>query len=94
MHTKKGQPMSATRQDPRILEEIAAVGESSHTMAVGGYCLWEFQDQVWNLKKQSCGEDFAPGAPPADPGRFDGDIVKKYCELSHGFAANAANATS
>jgi len=40
----------------------------------GGYCLWEFRDETWMLKKDCCKEGYVPSEPPAENGRFQGQI--------------------
>ena len=47
----------------------------------GGTALWESVAGEWRLMKSACAEGFDPGSPPLDPGNYEGEIVKKLCEL-------------
>jgi hypothetical protein len=48
--------------------------------AAGGYGIWEFSRGAWSLRRVVCGVGFAPGDPPAQAGRFEGELIRKYCE--------------
>lgn len=53
---------------------------SSQFMASGGYALWTFKSDAWELMKSDCAEGYIPGGPPIQQGKFDGEVVKKPCE--------------
>jgi hypothetical protein len=58
-----------------------AKGGSSGGVAVGSaYALWEYRCGSWVVKKPGDAEGYHAGSPPAQQGRFEGEIVRKYCE--------------
>ena len=58
-----------------------AQGASSRASTAGsGYALWEYRSGSWVVKKPGDAEGYQPGSPPAQEGRFEGEIVRKYCE--------------
>jgi hypothetical protein len=58
-----------------------AVGSTSQGEAAGkAYSLWEYRSGSWVVKKPGNADGYHPGSPPAQEGRFEGEIVRKYCE--------------
>jgi len=56
-------------------------GGLNHGVAAGsGYTLWEYRSGSWVVKKPGNAEGYHPGSPPNQEGRFEGEIVRKYCE--------------
>ena len=54
---------------------------SSHGVAAGSaYALWEYRSGCWVVKKPGDADGFHAGSPPTQEGRFEGEIVRKYCE--------------
>jgi hypothetical protein len=51
------------------------------------YALWEFRSGSWIVKEPGSAEGYHPGSPPAQAGRFEGEIVRKYCEPILGSAS-------
>lgn len=45
-----------------------------------GSALWESVAGEWLLLKCGCSEGFEAGSPPADLGKYEGEIVRKLCE--------------
>jgi hypothetical protein len=48
--------------------------------ADSAYTLWEYRSGSWLVKKAGNAEGYHPGSPPNQVGRFEGEIVRKYCE--------------
>jgi len=71
MSTKKAQAISA--------EEPVLVG-SSQKATYGGYSVWEYQDETWSLRKESCSLGYHAGQSPKEKGQFEGQLVRKHCE--------------
>ena len=55
--------------------------------AKSAYALWEYRSGSWVVKKPGDAEGYHPGSPPAQAGRFEGEIVRKYCEPVLGSAS-------
>jgi hypothetical protein len=53
---------------------------TTHSKASGGYGIWEFSQGAWSLRSATCPVGYTPGAPPAQAGRFEGELIRKYCE--------------
>lgn len=68
-----------TEHEPLQAVEEATGSHSSKKMAAGGYAIWEYRDEAWSLMNQSCAVGYEAGGPPSTPGRFDGEVVRKYC---------------
>jgi hypothetical protein len=60
--------------DPIATQTRAMLPTSRSANDQGGYCLWEFRDETWMLKKDCCKEGYVPSALPAESGRFEGQI--------------------
>ena len=45
----------------------------------GGFCLWQFTEGRWVLKKESCEPGYEQGLPPVEKGTFEGHLVKTPC---------------
>jgi hypothetical protein len=71
--------MSTTRE--QIIEgAVPPLVASSWKMAAGGYCVWEYEDETWTVKKESCALGYHPGDAPQEKGRFEGEVLRKHCE--------------
>ena len=55
---------------------------TSKPFAAGGYCIWEYSRGAWAIKTTSHARGYHPGDPPSQPGRFEGELVKKHCEAA------------
>jgi hypothetical protein len=55
-------------------------GTSRGVASRSAYALWEYRSGSWVVKKPAGAEGFQAGSPPAQQGRFEGEIVRKYCE--------------
>jgi hypothetical protein len=65
----------------KIPKPIVGRGGSSQGVATAtAYALWEFRSGSWVVKKPGDAEGFHAGSPPTQEGRFEGEIVRKYCE--------------
>jgi hypothetical protein len=71
--------MPMTRKKPAFVMADKPI-TTTHKKAVGGYGIWEFSRGGWSLRRLECGVGFAPGDPPAQAGRFEGELIRKYCE--------------
>ena len=71
--------MPMTRKKPAFLTGSEAPTTTRKT-AVGGYGIWEYSRGAWSLRRLECGVGFAPGDPPEQAGRFEGELIRKYCE--------------
>ena len=60
--------------DPIVTQTRAMSPTKRGSNVEGGYCLWEFRDERWMLKKDCCKEGYVPSEPPAESGRFQGQI--------------------
>jgi hypothetical protein len=45
-----------------------------------GSALWESVAGNWVLLKCGCTAGFQAGLPPEEPGRYEGEIIRKFCE--------------
>lgn len=59
---------------------LAKVGSSGGVASKSAYALWEYRSGSWVVKRPAGAEGFQAGSPPAQKGRFEGEIVRKYCE--------------
>jgi hypothetical protein len=48
--------------------------------SASGYTLWEYRSGSWVVRKPGHAEGYHAGSPPNQEGRFEGEIVRKYCE--------------
>ena len=71
--------MAITHKKRSILRGDSPV-TTTHSKAAGGYGIWEFSRGAWSLRRAMHGVGFAPGDPPAQAGRFEGELIRKYCE--------------
>jgi hypothetical protein len=60
--------------DPIVTQTRGMVPTKSAANDQGGYCLWEFRDETWMLKKDCCKEGYVPSEPQAESGRYQGQI--------------------
>jgi hypothetical protein len=60
--------------DPIMGQTLASMPTSRATYDQDGYCLWEFRNQTWMLKKDCCQAGYVPSQPPVESGRFQGQI--------------------
>jgi hypothetical protein len=71
--------MPMTRKKPAFL-----MGDkpptTTNVRAAGCYGIWEFSRGAWSLRRLECGVGFAPGDPPEQAGRFEGELIRKSCE--------------
>ena len=66
---------------PKIPKRLLArAGSSGGAVSAGAYALWEYRSGSWVVKKPGDAEGYHPGSPPVQAGRFEGEIVRKYCE--------------
>ena len=73
---------------PKLLKIHLTHAASSHgETAKSAYALWEYRSGSWIVKKPGDAEGYHPGSPPAQAGRFEGEIVRKYCEPVLGLAS-------
>ena len=78
----------STLLDPIIIQ-TQSMGKSSGPMnEQSGYCLWEFRNENWMLKKDCCREGYVPSQPPVEGGRFQGQI-RALAAVSAGNVAHA-----
>jgi hypothetical protein len=74
--------------DPIVVQTHRMVQSSGKwERAEAGYCLWEFRNQTWLLKKDCCLAGHVPSQPPVESGRFEGQIRA----LAAIWAGNAAH---
>ncbi len=71
--------MPTRRKKPVILRGDK-VPTTTYDRAAGGYGIWEFSRGDWSLRRAICGVGFAPGGPPTQAGRFEGELIRKCCE--------------
>jgi hypothetical protein len=71
--------MSTKHEQPVFGRGSYPVTTTGHT-APGGYGIWEFSQGTWSLRSAVCPEGYAPGEPPVQAGRFEGELIRKYCE--------------
>jgi hypothetical protein len=71
----KPSPKSGAMPRPKL-------NSTSSPLLAGGYCIWEFARGAWALKSTSCARGYLPGVPPAQAGKFEGELVKKHCEAA------------
>ncbi len=71
--------MPMTRKKPAFLRGDRPV-TTTEGKAAGGYGIWEYSRGTWMLRRLVCGVGFAPGEPPEQAGRFEGELIRKYCE--------------
>ena len=45
-----------------------------------GHTLWESHKGAWVVKACACAAGNEAGPPPEDPGKFEGEIVRKPCQ--------------
>lgn len=64
----------STVLDPVIIQTQKMARSSGPRGEQSGYCLWEFRNQNWNLKKDCCREGYVPSQPPTERGHFQGQI--------------------
>ena len=55
----------------------------------GGYALWQYTAGNWVLKKDECEEGYECGAPPQEPGSYEGE-VRKTAGVPRGGRGSAA----
>ena len=60
--------------------EIATFTEKPSKDLGMGSALWESVAGEWVLLKCGCAAGFEAGSPPVDPGKYEGEIVRKFCE--------------
>jgi hypothetical protein len=73
---------------PKTPRHLLARGGSSRGVAsASAYALWEYRSGSWVVKKPGNAEGYHSGSPPAQAGRFEGEIVRKYCEPVLGSAS-------
>jgi hypothetical protein len=73
---------------PKTPRHLLARGGSSRGVAsASAYALWEYRSGSWVVKKPGNAEGYHSGSPPAQAGRFEGEIVRKYCEPILGWAS-------
>jgi hypothetical protein len=51
---------------------------SAH-LGARGYCVWQYGDQGWVIIKRRCRRGHHPGQPPAEKGKYKGEIKRKFC---------------
>jgi hypothetical protein len=71
--------MSRKQEEPVFGSAVAAV-TTTHRKASGGYGIWEYSQGAWSLRNAMCPDGYTPGAPPVQAGRFEGELIRKYCE--------------
>jgi hypothetical protein len=77
----KGENSMPTKQQKPVFGRGAYAGTTSGPMnAAGGYGIWEFSQGAWSLRSAECPTGYTTGEPPAQAGRFDGELIRKYCE--------------
>lgn len=47
------------------------------SQSVAGFGIWVYRDGAWHLEENLCQKGYEPGGPPAVPGRFPGDRIRK-----------------
>jgi hypothetical protein len=53
--------------------------ETTKGKVTGGYTLWQYTAGTWVLKRDASEEGYECGAPPSEPGRFEGELRKMAC---------------
>ena len=71
--------MPMKQEKPAFLRGDSPVS-TTHNGAAGGYAIWEFSQGAWSLRIAASPAGFAPGDPPAQAGRFEGELIRKHCE--------------
>jgi hypothetical protein len=69
-----------TKQEQPVFGTASPVPTTTRKQASGGYGIWEFSQGAWSLRSAECPEGYAPGTPPVQPGRFEGELLRKYFE--------------
>jgi hypothetical protein len=69
-----------TKQEQSVFGRAVTVPTTTHRKASGGYGIWEFSLGTWSLRSAVCPDGYTPGAPPLQAGRFEGELIRKYCE--------------
>jgi hypothetical protein len=69
-----------TKQKQPIFGGGGHAPTTSGHKASGGYGIWEFSHGAWALRSAEYPVGYTPGAPPAQAGRFEGELIRKYCE--------------
>jgi hypothetical protein len=76
----KGEHKMATKQEKPLFGSGAAAPTTTRRRASGGYGIWEYSQGAWSLRRAVCPVGYTPGAPPVQEGRFEGELIRKYCE--------------
>jgi hypothetical protein len=71
--------MPMERKQP-VFGRVVADATTTQRKASGGYGIWIFSQGAWSLRSAACPVGYAPGAPPAQAGRFEGELIRKYFE--------------
>ncbi len=66
-------------QKPQKLS-LGKVGSTRGVATGSAYALWEYRSGSWVVKSPGDAAGYHAGNPPAQKGRFEGEIVRKYCE--------------
>ena len=69
-----------TRQENPVFGSGGAIPTTTHSKASGGYGIWEFSQGAWSLRRAECPVGYTQGSPPVQAGRFEGELIRKYCE--------------
>jgi hypothetical protein len=69
-----------TKRTQRLFGTEVAGPTTTIKRAAGGYGIWEYSEGTWSLRSAVCPDGYTPGAPPDQPGRFEGELIRKYCE--------------
>jgi hypothetical protein len=69
-----------TQQEQPVFGSGGSVPTTTGRMASGGYGIWQFSQGAWSLRSATCPVGYAPGAPPTQAGRFEGELIRKFCE--------------
>jgi hypothetical protein len=63
--------------------------ETTRGAIKGGHALWQYTAGSWVLKKDACEEGYECGAPPQEPGSYEGE-VRKTAGVPRGGQGSAA----
>ena len=69
-----------TKQEQPVFGSGVTATTTTHRKASGGYGIWEFSQGAWSLRSAVCPVGYTPGAPPLQAGRFEGELIRRYCE--------------
>jgi hypothetical protein len=84
-------PSAFSYDDPKLegkpatssaLEAADAGNGAGRLFPASGYSLWEYANSTWVLKKCHCQDGYGSGSPPAEAGKYTGEIKRKACEPS------------